>query len=76
MEEKLNGLQFKFSIPKKPVHISKFSVNRISRRSIIAAKTTYLPIIMSPGFEKAHNLIPDKSNRLMRLLAASCTTCN
>jgi len=42
MKEKLNCLQFKFSIPEKLIYIPRFSVNRISRRSTVATKTRNL----------------------------------
>jgi len=72
MEEKLNRLQFKFSIPENPIRVSTFSINRISKRSTVTAKT------QNPTFqfEETHDLIPERSSRPMRQLAATCTNCN
>jgi len=66
-----------FNPRKEPVRVPRFSVNRISRRSTVAAKhETYLPVIMCPGFEKIQNLTPERSSWPMWQLSASCTTRN
>ena len=77
MDEKPHCLQFKFPIPKKSIHIPRFSINRIGRRSTVATitRTPKILVIMMPIFEETHKAALKKfschvtaSNQLCNLL--------
>ena len=65
-EEKSNHIQFKIPIPRKPVHVLEFSVNRISRKSTAAVIRS-----QSSWFEEMPVISFKDSNRLTCQLSTS-----